>query len=106
MTTTLVEAVKERDEAVAKAFAAADEAWKNEAIKLVEEIALYAPAFTADDLWLNGLSKPREPRALGGVLTRCAANGIIEKSGQYLPSVRRHATPIPVWKSLVYTEDK
>jgi hypothetical protein len=101
MSVTLEEAMQERDEGIERSFSAASEAWKTTAIAFVEDMALRKATFTADDLWLEGLSMPPEPRALGGVLTRCVKNGVITKSGQYAPSVRRHATPIIVWKSLV-----
>jgi hypothetical protein len=54
--------------------------------------------FTTDDLW-DVVDAPREPRAMGAVITRLARAGVIRKTGRYVQSSRRanHARPLCEW---------
>lgn len=97
---TLAEAVVEREEAIATADDAADEAWKARCAGVIRELALLLPSFTSDEVW-DRVEKPREPRCLIGVLRRVAGEGVIEATGDFAPSRYRHAAPLKVWRSLV-----
>lgn len=91
----------DRDEAIARGLANADEAWILSALLVVRALARAFPEFTADDVWAR-VETPREPRALAGVLRRAAADGLIQASGTFRPSARRHAAPVMVWHSLIF----
>lgn len=103
MKTPLQQAQDERDAAIEQADANADAQWKLRALNIVERLAKDQPMLTTDDVWKEGLDLPREGRALGGVMLRARGAGLIAKiPNAYRPSVRRHCSPIQVWRSLVY----
>lgn len=89
---------RERDEALARVDTAADPAWKDEARRIVRRVATTRDTFTTDDVWDAGLPTPTEPRALGPVITALIRAGAITATGDYVPSRRRHATPMPVYR--------
>lgn len=86
--------------------AAAGEEWREAAERMVEHLALTQAEFNADDLWEAGLERPRESRALGGVMRAARKAGIIEPTGRYVPSRIKgcHSGPKAVWRSLVFVE--
>ncbi|MEV5079268.1 hypothetical protein AB0K74_10690 [Streptomyces sp. NPDC056159] len=96
---TKLDAVKSRDAAIAQVDANADEDWKRYAFGFVAEVSNDLEEFTTDDLWDWGLVKPREPRALGPVMRRAAARGLIAQTGEYRKSRYRNCAPLPVWTS-------
>lgn len=98
---TLAEAKQERDEAIEQADEAADEAWKRETLEALKGLATEVPSFRSDHIWQR-VRTPREPRALAGVLRRAQKLGFIEPTGEFEPSVRRHAAPCRIWRSLLY----
>jgi hypothetical protein len=77
-----------------------EEQWKVDAAVVVRMIAEDKTEFTADDVW-DYLSKPENPKLLGGVLRAAEREGIIGNSGRYERSKRRNSSPIPVWLSNV-----
>lgn len=87
--------------------AAADPVWKQNAKRAVLDLATERATFTADDVWLllhtRGEEAPREPRALGAVMTAAASSGLIAVTTNYVESQRpeAHRRPIRVWRSLV-----
>lgn len=93
----LIEAERQRDEAMAQAEAHADPDWLERARAVVLDVARIHDSFTADDVW-SFLEKPREPRALGPVLKGLAQEGLIHSTGQYRKSTRRHAAAVVVWR--------
>ncbi len=97
----LFSAYEARAEAIEQVDANADKAWKAAAEAAVIHIARMRPTFTADDVWdhLNAHSDEHthEPRALGAIMNRLMAANTIRKTGEYRPSRRRRAAPIPVW---------
>jgi hypothetical protein len=96
---SLSDAIAERDEAMTRVDDAADEDWKSAADAAILATAISNPdGFTTDDVWNGGLAATRENRALGPRITAAARRGRIEKTGEYRPSTRRHATPLPVWR--------
>ena len=95
------------DEAVERAGAHADADWASEAYDAVVRCAKLRPAFTTDHvhyyLTPSG-ARTHEKRAMGAVMRRAAAAGVIEATDQYWPSDRpeAHRNPKRVWRSLVY----
>lgn len=88
---------RERDEALAQVERGAGPLWLDHALAVVKRVAREKGEFTADDLW-PFLATVREPRALGTVLKRAKKEGIIEATGHFCPSVRRHMTPLMIWR--------
>jgi len=76
------------------------------AITVGKQIAYSMYEFTADEFWKRGLAKPREPRALGPVLSMLQRDGFIKATDRLINTsqVLRHAAPVRVWKSLVRRE--
>ncbi len=96
---TLDEARRERDDAMTRADGGTDLAWQADVETAARQALAASPdgTVTADDLWHTGLRQPREPRALGPAMLRLVARGLLRRTGDYRPSTRRHATPIPVY---------
>ena len=94
-------AKQSRDDAMERVEAHAAEEWKNLEQDIIFSVCQKQGAFTSEDLWRAGLPKPREPRALGPMLTAAAKKGWCESSGNYVrgSSVTRHGAPIVVWRS-------
>lgn len=101
MQADLFSAYEARAAAIDQVDAHADDAWKIAAEAAVIHIARMRPTFTADDVWdhLNAHSQEQthEPRALGAVMNKLMNGKKIRKTGEYRPSRRRRAAPIPVW---------
>lgn len=89
-----------RDAAMAQADAAADPEWKAAAWAAIVRLANGADDFTADDVWRIVGSKPKEPRALGPLLSRAQKQGMIWSTGERRNSARpeHHAFPCAVWR--------
>lgn len=98
----LATAVKEA--AIRRVTRHTDPGWATLAYLAVQRVARERRTFTASDLWLVIESRPREPRALAGVLRRAVKNGLIEATGEFRKSGMRvnHDRPQAVWRSLVY----
>ena len=90
---------EERDDAMRRAEAGASEEWKAEAREAILILAGEIGEFTTDDVW-ELIEKPREPRALGPVMTRLANEGVIERTNVHRASNRPvcHRNPKRVWK--------
>lgn len=58
--------------------------------------------FIGDDVWqmadARGIAPPHDPRALGPLIKRAQHAGIIEATGVYRQSPRRHLSPVMVWR--------
>lgn len=82
----------------------ADDNWAELAYAAVRQVAGRQSEFTPDDIWATGLHKPGEARALGGVMRRARAEGLIEKTGRVQPTTQpeSHRTDVTVWRSLIY----
>ena len=93
-------AARERD--IARADTYADDEWKATALSVAEAVARGTASFTSDDLWLAGLPTPREPRALGPIMREIVKRGWAAITDEYRPSVRRHSTPLRVYRSLLH----
>lgn len=100
---TYAEAQASRDRAIAQVEANAEPpAWVDYAAAFIETYARSHPLVFVDDLWAAGLARPENPKALGPAILRAARSGIIEKTGDYRPSVSSHLLPKPVWRSLIF----
>ena len=77
--------------------------WTGKAEAAVLKVAGRRKYLTTDDIWATGLEAPPEPRALGNVLKRAAAMGLIERTGRFRTTKRasRHGAPLAVWRSLM-----
>lgn len=91
-------------EGVNRAARGAGPEWCEAAFSAIERCARTMPDFTTDALWLGGLEQPEEPRALGSIMRRAAAAGLIEKTDRVRKSDRPvcHRNPKAVWRSLVF----
>jgi hypothetical protein len=90
---------------IEKSFANADTEWKRVAQEAVVYCARNYREFTSDMvmeyLAQSGIHTG-EPRALGAIIQGASRSGMIQKSGRYKESYRRHNAPIPVWVSNVW----
>jgi len=93
---------KKRDEALAQVDAAADAAWKEEAWAAMVAYLETHEEFFVDDLWEDGLSQPREARAIGPIILRAASQGLMKKTSKSRPSVRSNMSIKPIWRSMVF----
>lgn len=98
------EAKEKRDEAIQLVGTWADSEWVGQARLLGQRLAHDLAEFTSDEFWRRGLPKPREPRALGPVMTSLVRDGFIEPTDRLVNTsqVLRHAAPVRVWRSRVY----
>ena len=77
--------------------------WTGEAERAVLRVASRRRSFTTDEVWATGMVPPPEPRALGNVLKRAAALGLIARTDRFVPTKRksRHGAPVAVWRSQI-----
>lgn len=82
----------------------ADREWWDRGMAYLGRMARACPEFTAEDLWIAGLDKPREPRAIGALMQAGKRAGLIERTDRTRQSKSklRHAGDSRVWRSLVY----
>ena len=105
MTNLFENAKAERDLAINRVDRGCDPSWIERAVIAVIDTANELGRFTVDDvqerLDRDGVTKPREGRAMGAVMTRCRRNGLILPTGTYQPSRQAHchANPRQVWIS-------
>jgi hypothetical protein len=100
-----VPAVKARPRVPAAAREAArherDEAWMSCALAAIRQLAQQQATLTSDDVWGAIPMPPRQSRMIGNALARAQRAGVIEKTEEHRPSVRRenHSRPVRVWRS-------
>lgn len=93
--------------AITKVESHADPGWLLQARGAVDAVAHLRDAFTTDDVWealsQSNIADPREPRAMGAVMRKAQADGLIEPSGVYQQSSREvnHNRPVMIWRSLI-----
>lgn len=94
-----------RDAALERVEGGTSMTWARWADEAVRYVARRQQFFCSDDLWLAGLDKPREPRAMGPVMLRAVKAGICRRTemtrSSKIPS--QHAQPIRVYESLIYS---
>lgn len=77
--------------------------WPLRAYQAVKIAAERNELFIIDAVWEH-VEEPAEPRAIGGIMRRAMAAGLIEDTGRVEKSARvtAHRNKRTVWKSLVY----
>lgn len=94
---TITQARAERDAALEQVEAAASPEWLEWAARAIGSLVSAGRPFSTDDVWeflaATGVQPPREPRALGPVVKRALARGVIQPDG-FTQSRRRHAAVI------------
>jgi hypothetical protein len=88
--------------AIQRAEKGAGDDWNERALEAVRKVAEQQSHFIVDDCWVF-VEEPREPRAMGAVITKARKLGIIAATDEYRPSSRvsAHSNPRRVWRSLI-----
>lgn len=100
------EGKRRRDEAIQRVGENASVSWKDAAREAVNLICRSGHPFTTDEVWqvlkdnFPGIPKPREPRAIGAIMSSAARRGLIRPTGEMTPSLRPedHRRPVTVWE--------
>lgn len=99
------EGERRRDEAIARVARHAADPWQAAAYDAIHWCAVTMEDFTTDDVWerlhRQGITGPHEPRALGAVMRRAVADGMIRAADKMpRPSQRpeTHRNPKRVWE--------
>jgi hypothetical protein len=91
-------------EAMARVETNAKEEWKDAACRAVAHLCKDRDYITSEDVWrvLKSwqIPPPREPRAMGPVLTKMVARKVIEPTGNYRQSSlpQQNARPLMIYK--------
>lgn len=100
---TMTDAVRERDAAMAQVASGTDQVWAALAQEAVNDLAASGRIFSSDDVWDTLVERrvavPREPRALGPIMKRSIASGVIVQDG-YTKSRRRHAAILATYQGV------
>ena len=75
--------------------------WADYCLELIRSIAKKNPRFTSDHVMIAMERKPHDSRALGPMMKAAQRSGFIKPLEVYEKSIRRHATPLRVWESLI-----
>ena len=82
-----------------------DDEWPDRAYAFLREFARRNAQFISENLTGEAISlgygSPADARAWGAIFSKAARAGVIERIG-YGVSVRRHCSPTPLWRSLVF----
>lgn len=103
---------RRRDRDMERVERAAREAWKASIRNLLVAMVYAYPDFTSDEVWFDaedlGVRGPREPRAMGPMMTWASKAGLITWTEQTRNSTRpvSHSRPKRVWRSLYYREQE
>lgn len=81
--------------------------WSERAAQFLRDYAVTTPEFMSESLrvWAHncGLPLPPDPRAWGAVVNAAVRDGILVRDRFELTKIPpAHATPRPVWRSLIY----
>jgi hypothetical protein len=95
------------DPPIEEVYENADEEWKAVAMRAVRYLAETYDVFPAEEVsfaverWYPGV-RTHEPRALGAVMRRAQAAGLIEPTDQYVGTQRstRNSAPVRLWRSV------
>ena len=93
------------EQAISQVERNADEEWKRQARRAIEEVAHDLGFFTTDDVWLYletlGIDAPHEPRALGAMIREATTKRVIVATGRYKKSsrVECHSRPVMIWEA-------
>ena len=104
-----------RDTIAQHLIAAGNAGWWTNAIDAVVRLARSGEPFDTDDVWAilqiveeqlpdGFVAPPADRRALGGVMRRCATDGIIRSAHRWVQSERSecHSRPVRVWRAGAY----
>ena len=94
------QARQETEEAMKRADEHANQRWSDECAHVIWRLAKSGDPFTTDEvmtIMAASQYKTHEPRALGPVVNRALRKKVIEPTGDYVKSTRRHSSPIPVY---------
>lgn len=98
-------AVVQRDKAMQQVSANTSAEFRACAEQAIVSVGRLNKTFTGDDVWDWIMSKTtirsHDNRALGPIIKRMSTAKIIEPTGDYSPSRRRHLAPIRVWRLLI-----
>lgn len=95
------------EDAIERAYKHAPDEWRKYALQCVEAVAKRNEEFTVNEvrsLIKAGIYKTHDNRALGGVMKTAQRLGIIEPTGNTIPSVVGHRTPIQIWRSRIFNK--
>lgn len=108
LTIDFAEARAARDAGMSKALRHAeriDDEWPDAALGFLYRYARAHEHFISEEATAEaerlGYGSPADGRAWGGVFKRAAREGIIQRAGFGI-SKRRHLSPTPLWRSLVF----
>lgn len=82
--------------------------WSESATEILRRYAQFTPEFMGEDVRayahkIEHLPLPPDPRAWGAVVNSAVRSGIIARDRYELTKIPpAHATPRPVWRSLIY----
>lgn len=95
------------EDAIDRVDAHADPEWSNRALEAVRRVALRKSSFIVDEVWHELGEEPVEPRAMGPVMRRAAAKGLIARTERYQESERvtAHRNPRRIWQSLIVVRE-
>jgi hypothetical protein len=102
------EGVRRRDAGISMAEEGAGEDWITAMDRIVREVASVRSELSSDDVWAAmvraGIEPPDEPRAIGPVMMRAKAAGIIKPTGRFVATERAsgHAGPRRIWVSTIF----
>jgi hypothetical protein len=96
------EAEAERKVALEQVEFGPDHGWAVAAFDELRDLLAKHRTFHVDDFWLaTKLHPPTNRKALGPVMMKAARLGLMEKTGEFRPSVSSHLSVKVVWRSLV-----
>lgn len=102
-------AIKQKTDSIQKTYSNADPEWIKSVLNLIRDMCRKRTDFIADDVWFEmqsrGVMAPEEPRALGAVFAIAKKQRLIRASNRFKSSARRHASPMRVWESLIFSHD-
>lgn len=94
------------EEAIDVSLYGANTEWKEMALRALREVCLKKHRFTIDDVreivQQSHLTTP-DNRAMGGIITMGRKCGWIVPTGEKIPSLVGHGTPMMVWESKLFT---
>ena len=95
-------------EAIERVEGNANTDWTRAALRIVTRLANSRFEFTTDAVWHFlelADTATHEPRAMGAIMRKCGALGLIHATGRTVMSTRPecHRRPIRVWRSKVWT---
>ncbi len=95
------ESCEGREEGIARSYNASPPEWRAAAREAAITAALMHERFTTDAIWELGLAKPpNSATALGNVLRQLAREGVLVKTGRFVPTnqAASHKSPICEWR--------